>query len=419
MKRTVLSVLLLGAMLVSLCACAAQPTPDTPPTEPPTSGETIEPKGDISVQIKREPVTLGVVTAEQNAAVAEFALRLVQSTYNKNENNILSPESILTALTLVANGAQGETLRQLESIFGMSLDEMNNLFATRDMGEEFSSANAVWFREGFPVQAEFLQKNADYLGASTYQSAFTQQTVNEINAWVKEHTKNRIERLIDNLSPDAKLVLVNALTFDAKWQSPYTEKDVLHGVFYGADGAQEVSMLSSREHSYLNDGKAVGFIKNYEGGRYAFAALMPNENVSMQEYLAGLTGETLLATLKNAQNCSVIAKIPKLKTECSFESLREALEGMGVTDLFSRDAADLSGVSEEDALYVSSIVHKTFLQIDEEGTKAAAATGNTMNSITSVEPEPKVVTLDRPYLLLIYDRESDSILFCGVINRVE
>lgn len=411
MKR-ILSILLLGSLLLSLCACTAV-LPDE--TLPGKSDETA-PKDDLQSEIPREPVKISAVTSGQNAAVAEFAVRLVQSTYEKEQNNILSPESVLTALALVANGAKGQTLAQLEALFGMSMDEMNNLFATREMGEEFSSANAAWFREGFPVREEYLQKNTDYLGTYTCQAAFNEQTLTEINAWVSEHTKQRISHILDALPTEAQMVLVNALTFDAKWQTPYTDRDIMSGVFHGTAGNSNVAMLCSQEGLYLNDGKATGFVKYYEGRRYAFAALLPNEGVSMQDYLAGLTGESLLSTLQNAQFAAVITKMPTLKTECCFESLTEALRNMGVSDVFDSELSDLSGISEN-PLYVSNIVHKTFLQIDAEGTKAAAVTGTILFETTGVVENPKTVILDRPYLLVIYDTESSSILFCGTINN--
>lgn len=415
----ILCLLLAAAMLLPLCACTSATIPTGgDPTQPSQPSNNVQPpkrSHDLMAGVTRNPVQSAEIPEALYASVTDFSFALLRNAYQEGKNTVLSPESILTALALVANGANGQTLSQLEQALGASIDELNNWFAARDPGQELVSANAIWMKEDLPVHQTFLQKNADYFGASAYTAAMDEKTLADINDWVAKNTKDRIKKLLGRLDADTRMVLVNALTFDGEWANPYTKSDLRDGIFHAPGGDQKVTMMLSEERGYLSDDKATGFIKNYSGGRYAYAALLPNEGVSVQDYLASLTGEGFLKMLENAGSTRVLATMPKYKTECDFE-LTRVLQTMGVSDLFC-DLADLSGISSEH-LYVSSIVHKTFLEVDELGTRAGAATGVMVDGATAVPEDPKIVNLDRPFVMVIYDRQTNAIVFCGVINSV-
>ena len=351
------------------------------------------------------------------AANAQFSLALLQHSYKSEETVVLSPYSALMALAMTANGAQGETRSQMEAAFGLPIDILNRYVAGLQTSEELQSANSLWIREGLPVERNFLQTNADYYNASVYRANFDQKTVDDINAWVKKHTKERIDKIVNEIPPEAMLYLINALSFDAKWADPYEDTQVIDDDFTAANGeVQTVEMLRSSERRYLETAQATGFMKAYEGNRYYYFALLPKEDVSMQACLEGLDGETLSALLREPQFEEVITRMPKLKLEYA-QSLNETLQAMGITEAFS-ETADFSAMSEK-SLKIDSVQQKVYFELDEQGTKAAAATSVTVEvGCSLMENEPKYVYLTRPHIMGIYDSENQCILFLGIINSV-
>ena len=213
--------------------------------------------------------------------------------------------------------------------------------------------------------------------------------------------------------------LVNALAFDGRWETPYREYQVRAGTFTREDGTvREAELMYSTEDWYLSDGKAQGFLKYYEGCDYAFAALLPPEGVPLADYIASLDGQKLARVLDGAGREEVQAAIPKFEMAYSAE-LSRALQDMGMTDAFAPSAADFSamGRSERGPLFITQVLHRTFLSVDEEGTRAAAATAVATGD--SGEPvEPKKVYLDRPFLCLLLDCGTGLPLFLGAVTDV-
>ena len=355
----------------------------------------------------------------------DFAVRLFQSAYD-GKNTLLSPLSVLVALSMTANGAEGETRAQMENVLGMTVSELNDLFALylnalpQSDDAKISLANSIWLRdcENFAVKEAFLQTNADVYGAGAYRAPFDGSTVRDVNRWVKDKTDGMIEKIVDRFAPDDVILLVNALAFDAKWDQPYTQSSQRpSGVFHLEDGTEtKATFLYDKEHLYLTDAdRAVGFVKPYVGGRYAFAALLPNEGIPVGEYLATLDGETVSAILKNAQEILVDTKLPKFET--AYETvLNNVLAGMGMIDAFDPAAADFSGITESyDTLYIGEVRHKTFIEVGEKGTRAAAVTSvGAKNGGVPAEVPP--VILDRPFVYLIYDTVTRMPIFIGVLN---
>lgn len=414
--------LLLGAMLVSLCACRGEePTPRTgdlmadvearEPAPQATQGSTAAPQGS-------EVVTESAARTPYAAAAANFAVGLLQGNAAGTDNCVLSPYSAMLALAMTANGAQGETLAQMEAVLGLPVGVLNEALRGCDMGEGVVSANSVWLRDAdeLDVKDAFLQANADYFGAGVYRAPFDAQTVEDVNAWVSEHTAGRIPQILTELDPQTMLLLVNALTFDARWLEEYDEFQVSEGVFHAADGTEQTaSFLYNTENIYLDDGMATGFLKPYSDMRYSFLALLPNEGVAMQDYLASLTGEALLATVENASHTSVNVRMPKFTAETSVD-LTAALSAMGMPLAFTADA-DFSGIADL-PLLIGAVLQKTWIEVTESGTTAAAATVVVMEKALAMEERPKVVELDRPFVMGIYDNETQTFLFLGVINQV-
>ena len=365
------------------------------------------------------------------AAVADFGVRLFKTSMEEGKNTLISPLSVLYALAMTANGADGETLAQMEQVLGMDVDNLNSyMLAYLDLLPEtkdykMSLANSIWFKDdpNFTVEQSFLQTNADYYGAGAYKAAFDEGTRNDINNWVKEHTDGMIPEIIDEIPDEAIMYLVNALAFDAKWADEYEEHQIREGRFTMEDGIhQDVDMMHSEEHTYLEDDMATGFIKYYKDRKYAFVAMLPNEGVSVSQYVDSLTGEHLRELLNNPQDLTVFASIPKFETEYDIE-MSEVLQEMGMTDAFDWQVADFSrlGTYNVDGMNIciNRVLHKTFISVSEQGTRAGAATAVEMVAEGAMEiVEFKEVVLDRPFVYMLIDCETNLPFFIGTMMNV-
>ena len=237
----------------------------------------------------------------------DFAAELFKACAAESEykNTLISPLSVMTALAMTANGAGGLTEEEMETVLGggMSMEELNAyLYAyNENLSEELVLANSIWFRQNaLDINEIFLQTNKDYYDAEIYAAPFDTTTVKDINSWIRNKTKNRIDNMLDEIDADSVMMLINALTFDGEWMEKYEKNDVKDVIFTTLDGTeQNVKMMFSEEYKYVSDENAVGFIKNYKGGNYAFAALLPKETVHFSDYVDSLTGETLAGILKS------------------------------------------------------------------------------------------------------------------------
>ena len=315
------------------------------------------------------------IDLSDTAGIMDFATELFKISEN-GKNTLVSPFSVLCALAMTANGADGETLSQMEETLGMTAGKLNayihKYVETLPQSEKakLNSANSIWFAEGkgFTPNNDFLQLNADYYGASIYRAKFDDATVRDINTWVNQKTDGMIKEVLKDLSPDAVMCLVNALAFEAEWGRKYEKGDVADAQFTKADKtAQTVEMMYGDEHTYLEDENAKGFLKYYADGGYAFAALLPDEGISVSDYVQSLTGERLKALLDGKQSCSVDTGLPKFKCECSYE-MNDILKQMGMTDAFRADKADFSklGSSADGNIFINRVIHKTFIEVGEK-----------------------------------------------------
>lgn len=369
----------------------------------------------------------------QNAAVTDFGIRLLQATLEEGENTLLSPLSVVSALAMTANGAEGETREQMEQVLGLTVEELNAYMYTYILklpDEKFGQlqlANSIWFSdaETFQVEQDFLQTNADYYGADIYKRKFDKSAAEEINEWVAEKTYEMIPQIVDEISEETVMYLVNALAFEADWNRLYEEYQVREGTFTMESGAgKPVELMYGEEHNYLEDELATGFVKYYEGNRYAFVALLPKEGVSVAEYVNSLSGEGVQNLLNNASKEPVKTAIPKFETEYDAQ-LAQVLADMGMPDAFDVYNADFSGLGRDTRpdwnIYISKVLHKTYIEVGEKGTRAGAVTAVEMDTGGAAGPmeEPKEVILDRPFVYMIIDTSNHLPFFIGTLMDVE
>lgn len=368
------------------------------------------------------------LTGDGRAAVTDFGVELFKRSVDGTENALISPLSVLSAMAMTANGAAGQTRWQMESVFGMSVEELNEYLycymqsLPSENKYKLALANSIWIRadERFVVEQSFLQTNSDYFGAAVYKADFDSSTLQDINNWVSGKTDGMIKNILSEIPDETVMYLINALAFDAQWQRVYNDSQVRPGTFTTLGGqAREADMMYSEEHLYLDDGSAVGFIKYYADYKYAFAALLPNEGVALPDYIASLTGEGIIDTLENAEGVKVKTAIPKFESEYGVE-MKDVLSAMGMPDAFGSTHADFSalGASEIGNIYISSVIHKTFIAVDEQGTKAGAATKVAAADTLALEDEPKVVYLNRPFVYMIIDCQTNLPIFIGCITDV-
>lgn len=407
MMAGILCLALTASLLFSLSGCG-------------TSAQAI----DLMTGVKADTVNADAdLTGDDSKAIANFTVTLFQHSTSATENTLVSPLSVLCALAMTANGAKGDTLAQMENMFGLSIPELNDYLhtylASLPSSDKYkvSVADSIWFRddESLTVKKNFLQTNADYYGASIYKVPFDDTTLKDINSWVNDNTNGMVPNILNDIPEDAVMYLINALAFDAEWEKIYSEDEVRDGTFTTEAGkAQAAKMMYGTEHMYLDDGSATGFLKYYADRKYAFAALLPNNGVSVSNYVASLTGEGLMDTLQTAQNVEVKTAIPKFESEYAVE-LSDILKAMGMTDAFDGTHADFTGIgqSEEGNIYISRVLHKTYIAVDEKGTKAGAATAVEMRETGAMVSEPKAVYLDRPFVYLLIDCKTNLPIFIG------
>lgn len=374
---------------------APAPTPDpVPPTQPMTERELL----------------------------MDFCAKTAKLNLTSASSGVISPVSLLYALGMAENGAGGETLAQLEKAIGMPVGSLNRLMKDyteelKSAGAKINAANSVWINEdlGVEFKPEYLEKLSEYYAAEGFGGAFNDELCAKLNEWVSDETYGMIDKLLENMNPDAAMYLVNALALDLEWATKYEQDN--DGKFTREDGTEEdCKMLCGTESVYLQDYNTKGFMKRYEDGS-KFVALLPQKGLAMEDYLESLTGDKLQRLIDTRRTgCEVLTGMPEFEDESSF-SLIDSLKAMGITDMFG--SADFSGMSDT-PLNVSDVIQKSFIQVTKDGTKAAAATVIEIE-IGAAEPPEEVysVYLDRPFVYMILDPYESLPLFIGVVNSTQ
>ena len=277
-------------------------------------------KRDLMKGVSPAAVSDTAIPADGAGVASGLALRLLQQEMEDGENVLLSPLSILCALSMTANGARGDTLAQMEQVLGLPVESLNAYLLTcrKALPDEkkcrVSLANSIWFKDddSLTVEKDFLQTNAAWYDADLYQLPFDSTACKAINSWVSKETTGMIPEILQEISPDDAMYLINALSFEAEWQTIYQKASIRDGVFTTEDGQpQDVQMMYSKEYRYLESGTATGFLKSYDGRDCAFAALLPKEGISLTDFVDSLTGEQLHDLLANPETVELHAAIPK------------------------------------------------------------------------------------------------------------
>ncbi len=424
MKKALLSMLAL-VITLSLVACA-QPT-----------SLSVELLQSSKPRITAPDVNKSELITQVNGN-SDFAFDLYQSLKEGDNNLFYSPYSISLALAMTYAGARGETASQMAETlhFDLNQDRLHPLFNSLDIelnkrgegakgkdGEGFklSIINAIWGQKNYEFLSSFLDTLAQNYGAGLRPLDFASELEESrltINNWVSDQTNEKIEDLIPQgvLSPATVLVLTNAIYFNAAWQYPFNENQTKEGPFYLLDGnTVTVPMMRNTEsYGYAEGDNYQAIELSYDGGELSMVILLPQAG-QFEAFEDALDGNQVADIIRRIGLQQVALTMPKFTYESKF-MMKKTLSDMGMRDAFLGGVADFSGINGQRTLFIDEIIHQAFVDVDEAGTEAAAATAVIIAEVAA-PAEPKQVTVDRPFIFLIRDIETGTILFVGrVLN---
>jgi serpin B len=362
---------------------------------------------------------------------SEFAFGLYQAIREEGDNLFYSPYSISLALAMTYAGARGETEQQMADTlhFDLPQDRLHPAFNALDLelasrgqtaAEEedrfqLNIANSIWGQAGYSFLPEFVDVLGQNYGAGLRALDFAQETEKSrgvINDWVRDETEGNIKDLLQPgvITPDTRLVLANAIYFNASWRFPFPKGSTHDGVFYLLDGSEvSAPMMNQTERFGYAQGDGYQAVElPYARGKASMLILLSDAG-RFQEFESSLDAERLDAILQELESRNIALTMPRFSYDLHL-SLAETLEGMGMHDAFG-GAADFSAMTGGRDLFIGAVEHKAFVSVDEIGTEAAAATAVVM--LESERPSPIELTIDDPFIFLIRDTETRAILFVG------
>ena len=404
-------VLPLAAALVQLAsACGDGPT---------------EPHGKIEGLPRPLDVSeLAVVNANNHFG---FDLLRELNAADPDSNIFISPLSASMALGMTLNGAAGSTYDAMRETLGfgdLSNEAINqsyrgliDLLIDLDPRVTFGLGNSIWYREGFPVEQDFLDTTGEYFDAEVAALDFNDPTsVGVINGWVEENTAGKIKEIIEPpIDPMTVMFLINAIYFNGTWTYEFDPAETESAPFHRPDGSTVPIMLMAQETdlAYVNNERYQAVDLPYGGEAYSMTVVLPREDVSIGSLVAELDENSWDALLADAQVTGIELHLPRFKLEYE-KVLNDALKALGMGVAFTGGAADFSRIAAGRELFISRVKQKTFVEVDEEGTEAAAVTVVEMRE-TSIPSGPPVMRVDRPFLFAIRERFSGTVIFVGKI----
>ena len=366
----------------------------------------------------------------------DFGLEIFQEIREESEeeNIMISPLSISVALAMAYNGADSDTKSKMENAMklnGLTTKEINASYqmlisALQSLDEDvtFEIANAIFYAQGFSVKADFINTNKNIYDAEVESLDFSSPSaVETINNWVAEKTHDKILSIIEQLNPLDRLVLVNAIYFNGIWTTQFDEEGTHVNNFYKTDGSTlEVPMMNKEDKLEYTSNTLFKAIKMpYGNGQYNMVVFLPANDNSSQHVIDELSANNWKNWMESFElEENVVVTMPRFKF--AFETgLNDVLKKMGMLKAFQPNIADFSKISDED-LYISSVKHKSFIDVNETGTEAAAVTSITFTT-TSAGPGNEIqkiyFTVNKPFIFAITEKDTDAILFIGEVNNPE
>ena len=373
-----------------------------------------------------DQTTTTILNTSTNKAFSLFAE--VNAITRANENFTISPLSLSEMLAMASNGANGETRKQINSIIGVndniskeSLNEafnsLNEYLARVDSKTTFTTANSVWIDEGFKVKPEFLS-DKKFIGETFNQKLSTTKTRDDINNWCDVKTHSCIKKVLSEPLPETcRMLLANALYFKGMWKNKFDKADTKEKDFTNSDGSKsKVQMMSQVSEFLAYEGIDMDFAEfPYGNDNYCMDVFLPHEDKKLDECMKNFDQKTFEEYLNKAGKGEVLVEMPRMKLEY-MNSLVKPLKAMGMTDAFS-EKADFSGLSDE-KVSISDVIQATFVNVDEEGTEAAAVTVATLDNCVVMPMRTSSFIMNRPFVYIIREKTSGTILFMGKVRKL-
>jgi len=343
-----------------------------------------------------------------------------------DKNIVLSPLSVSMALGMTVNGAAGSTrdsmLKTLEML-GLSMDQVNNsyqslinLLLNIDSKVQFELANSIWYRNTFPFEQSFFDLCGKYFNAQVTGLNFDDPSAKDIiNDWVNTNTKGKIKDIIDNINPESVMFLINAIYFKGNWTYKFDSTKTKNDQFYLINGSSKDCRMMNQKNkfSYYSNNDFQSVDLPYGNKDYSMTIFLPKPENNINDLINEMNDDNYKQWLLNFNTDSVNLFMPKYKIEYGL-LLNDALKNLGMSIAFDGERADFSYILKNVELFISEVKLKTFILVDEEGTEAAAATSVVMVP-TSYIPQNPTVRLDRPFVFVIRENNSGTIVFIGKI----
>ena len=443
MRKFVLGMIFISLILLSACQTAGEVVDPVDPVDPPDP-EVVEQHVDfVKSELARETnpsVDEGQVLtlAQDNAA---FALLFYDQIRTEDGNIIFSPFSLSLALSMALAGAESSTEQGMLEALQLSLPEeaihpaFNALLQAIEKSQEqtqedmdgrnfqLNIANSIWGQADYSFKQPFIDSLAKHYGAGIYTVDYMQNPEGArlaINDWVAEETEQKITDLIPAgaIDPLTRLVLANAIYFNASWLYPFMDNATAEAPFFTLDGSEitvDMMKLYGERLSYLRGENYQAVNLPYLSNDFVMTVLVPDEG-DFAEFEASLDLEDLMDIISGMASARVDLEMPKFDFESDVNA-NDPLIALGMADAFSPERADFSGITEEEQLMISDVLHKATITVDEEGTEAAAATAVIIGVTSAMPEDPISLVIDRPFLFLIRHQPTNTILFLGrVVN---
>jgi serine protease inhibitor len=391
----------------------------------------------LSLSCEKEPlqketpkITLSKKSAEIIKADHAFGFELFKEVLRiSDEDNIMiSPMSVSYALGMTYNGAAGSTLdafKQVLHFSDLTEEEVNESY--KDLMDqllnlseevEFALANSIWYKEAYPVLETFINTNQNYFNAAVEEANFSDpNTVDLINGWIEEQTNDKIKDMLDYIPVDAVMYLINAIYFNADWKYEFPKEDTYQGDFNLENGSQtDVDyMVVEGDFQYTYNDNFAAVELPYSDSSFSMLVMLPNQSSSVTALIESLDVETWDSWFEFSRRQGVRVILPKFKYEFK-DLLNDPLKTLGLGSAFS-DTADFSRIVSAGDIQISRVIHQAFIDVQEEGTEAAAATIVEMREYSSPGGNNTTFHADHPFLYLIRENSTGAIVFMGKVGR--
>ncbi|MFL0269953.1 serpin family protein [Candidatus Clostridium radicumherbarum] len=382
-------------------------------------------KNQYSIKAKELDSNVDNISNANNKGAFKFLNYELQT--HKNTNIVISPLSLNTVLAMTQNGAANKTKEEILSALelnGINDSTINDNY--RKVIAHFNSldavninmANSIWIQKGINVRDDFTIIGRENYEAEIYNVDFNKSAaVNAINKWVSDKTFGRIKKLNTNLD-NVTMVLINTIYFKGKWAEPFKEKDTTKEVFNLSDGSKvNVDMMKgvlSVDYLKAKDFSAARL--SYDDNRFGFYIFLPNKGNSTDKLMQSMTYDNWNNWENDFKHTKVNINLPKFKIEYEDE-LNQMLQGFGMKDAFSSESADFSKITDKEKLYVRYVKQKCYMDVNEAGTEAAAATEVAMDQLGIEVDKPIDFTVDRPFIYAVADKKTGLIIFMGKVEK--